>query len=441
MKKKQAGIVEEEKKEAGGHEFRVKDEKISDVTAKFHYGQSKAFRSDKRWVVVLAGLQSGKTCMGPYWLMEEIRQRGAGDYLVVSSSFPLLDKKALPEFKQVFIDDHNWGTYYESRKQFISKDGQVKVFFGTADKANSLESSTAKAAWCDEAGQDEFTRAAWEAIRGRLSIHRGRALFTTTLYNFGWLKSEFYDRWMDGDEDVEVVQFESIMNPAFPKEEFEEQRKRLPQWLFDMRYRGIYSKPAGLIYDSFDTACIVPRFELPKTYPRFVGHDFGFNNTAAVWVALEPPTGRYIIYRTYLAGGMSVPSHAAKFRQLSGSEAIQVKQGGSHQEQEIRDAYALAGWAISEPSTKSVQEQISTVYGLHKANRIIVFDDLYEYLHEKQTYSYELDEDYNRVDRISNKERYHLMDAERYIFNFFRPDVAERVGFGKRTIIPVQVAY
>ena len=45
------------------------------------------------------------------------------------------------------------------------------------------------------------------------------------------------------------------------------------------------------------------------------------------------------------------------------------------------------------------------------------------YLDEKQSYSYVLDEErnYQPTEKIENKERYHLMDAERYVLSDFNP--------------------
>jgi hypothetical protein len=69
---------------------------------RFHRGQWQAWQAQRRQVVVLAGTQGGKTTFGPAWLHREIQTAGPGDYLVVTPSFSLLDKKALPEFRKLF---------------------------------------------------------------------------------------------------------------------------------------------------------------------------------------------------------------------------------------------------------------------------------------------------------------------------------------------------
>jgi len=42
-------------------------------------------------------------------------------------------------------------------------------------------------------------------------------------------------------------------------------------------------------------------------------------------------------------------------------------------------------------------------------------------LDEIQSYAYELDDNYNAIDKIADKERYHLMDSMRYILSDFVP--------------------
>ena len=54
----------------------------------FHKGQWGAWDSGKRFILLLAGTQGGKTTFGPLWLWREIQQRGPGDYLVVTPTYP-----------------------------------------------------------------------------------------------------------------------------------------------------------------------------------------------------------------------------------------------------------------------------------------------------------------------------------------------------------------
>lgn len=394
----------------------------------FHPGQWKAWNSIRRIVAVIAGTQGGKTSFGPPWFYREIQQRGPGDYMVVTPTFPLLELKALPEFRRYFEDILALGHYKAApaRVFSFSEAGQLRtfgnsgydlrtnVFFGYAAEPESLESATAKAAWLDEAGQKRFKVASWEAIMRRLSIHRGRVLITTTPYNLGWLKQQVWDRWKAGDPNIEVARFESIANPLFSREEWEDARKRLPRWKFDMFYRAIFTRPAGLIYDSFnETLHKLPRFTIPDHWPRYLGLDFGGVNTVGLFYAQEPGSNRLYLYREYKAGSRTAKDHVVSL--LKGEPGIPFCVGGSKSEGQWRMEFRAAGLPVRGPAVADVEVGIDRVYGRHKAGELLVFEDCAGYLDEKLTYSRALDENGEPTEQIEDKNEFHFMDAERYI--------------------------
>jgi len=380
----------------------------------FHKGQTQAWESTKRFIFLLAGNQSGKTVFGCDWLYREIDTCGEGDYLIVSATFPLLEKKLEREFLTLFQDYHNLGKYNFSKKVFQFYDSDSRVFLCSADNPGSIESVTANAAWLDECGQEGFGRQAWDAVLRRVGratgFGAGRILGTTTLYNIsGWLKNEIYLRWLEGDPDIDVIQFDSIDCPGFPRDEYERAKATMPSWKFDLFYRGRYSKPAGLIYDAFDEkTCIIKRFPIPKEWTCYVGMDFGGSNTAAVFFALEPTTGNLYGYREYLAGGMSAAEHAQALRELSKDENIIKRVGGAASEDGWRESFSVADWRVSKPYIKDVEVGIDRVYAFHKLNKMFLFDDMTRLLEDFQTYSRELDERYEATEKIKEKERFHL---------------------------------
>ena len=395
------------------------------VRLNFHPGQTKAWESTKRFVFLLGGAQSGKTCWGPHWLLREIQRCGPGDYLAITATYPLLRLKMLPEFLYVFDTLFHLGVWRESDRVFVMHNG-TRVIFGSATNPESIESATAKAAWLDELGQEQFRRDAWDAVLRRLSLAKGRVLGTTTLYGYTWLKGEVFDRWEAGDPDIDVIQVDSIVNPAFPRDEYERARRTLPAWKFQLYYRGRYDKPAGLIYDVFDEqVCKLARFALPLEWPRYVGHDFGGVNTAAVWYAQDPGTGYLYVYRTYLKGGLSAYDHAQEFKRLSEGENIVKRVGGAQHEDGWRESFTAAGWPIAKPRQRDVEVGIDAVYGWHKKNSLFVFDDMKDYLDEKLSYSRKLDDKYEPTDEIRDKASYHLMDGERYLLSDFAPEAVE----------------
>lgn len=407
----------------------------------FHKGQWQAWESQKRFVAVLSGTQGGKTSFGPLWLYREIQRRGPGDYLIVTPTFTLLELKALPEFRNYFETVLQVGRYVSSpSKSFTFSDNgalrtfgrkpdqPTRVLFGYAADPESLESATAKAAWLDEAGQKKFKLASWDAILRRLSLAQGRVLITTTPYDLGWLKQRIWDRWKAKDPDIDVIRFDSTENPIFPPEEFERARRDLPAWKFDMFYRALFTRPAGMIYDCFDeTEHKCPRFTIPADWPRYLGLDFGGVNTAGLFYAKDPKSDppKYYLYREYKAGGRSAVEHVKHL--IEGEPGIPFAVGGSKSEDQWRREFAaggkvngqdVPGLPIRGPEFADVEVGIDRVYGAHKRGQIVVFDDLSGYLEQKQTYARELDKNGEPTEKIEDKASFHFMDAERYIIGY-----------------------
>lgn len=382
---------------------------------RLHPGQTKAWDSERRFIFIIAGTQSGKTSFGPWWLWREIKRNGAGDYLAVTATYDLFKLKMLPEMQVVFtqyLGKEGW--VFQASDRVIT-DGKTRIILRSANAPGGLESATAKAAWIDECGQDDFRLDSWEAVQRRLSLSRGRVLGTTTPYNLGWLKTEVYDRWRRGDGDYQVVQFRSTMNPKFPPEEYERARHTLPDWKFQMFYNGEFSRPAGMIYDCFDyDVHVVKPFELPKTWPVYVGIDFGGVNTATVWIAEDYERGAYYVFRETLEGGMSTVEHVKRANERATDVRVVSWAGGAKSETQQRMDWTAEGLPVNEPIVADVEAGIDRVYGLLKHKQLFVFDTCRGIIDEFGIYSRELDDLGQVTEKIKDKETYHRLDALRY---------------------------
>lgn len=407
-----------------------------------HTGQTKAWDCTARFPVISAGTQWGKTCLEPDWLRREINTRGDGDYLAVTASYPLLEMKLLPEFRYVFETAFKLGEYKDAKHciQFHHVPGgndkvkvidTTRIIFGSATSPESLESATAKAAIMDEAGQKQFLLGTWEAVQRRLSLSQGRCLFGTTLYNSGWFINDVYEPASRGEGGFALIQGDSIQNPVFPREEYERAMRTLPPWKFAMFYKGKFLRPAGMVYDSFDPAASkIPRFDIPRNWLIYVGHDFGSANPAAMFYAQDPATGTFYAFYEYMPGqGRTTYEHVQEFKKITAGYNVISRVGGNLTTEEgWRNDYTSQGWHIQAPkeNMKKVEQQIGRVYALHKLNKIKVFSDLHNYLDQKMSFSYELDEKYNPTDKLEDEQKYHLLAAERYILSDFTPETVRR---------------
>lgn len=407
-----------------------------DLRLKLHPGQLEAFDSQKRFVFVLAGTQGGKTSFGPLWILNEIRNCGEGDYIVATSTFKLFKLKLLPEILNLFCNSLEIGRYWrgdhviELRENLTGKfwakrsDDPMwgRIILTSAQQKGGIESATAKAAWLDEVGMDIFGLDQWDAVQRRVSIAQGRILGTTTLYNRGWLKQQIYDRWKLGDPEIEVIQFDSMMNPAFPKAEFERMRARAPEWKFNMFYRGKFDIPAGLIYGVFEDErdAIDPKtVDMNQAFPRHLGADFGPVHFGMLHLMTRPgPNGpEYVVYDEYLQGNKDIKDHVAYHKNQVAGTNFQGGYGGIKAEEQWRREFNLWGGDLALPAVTDYEVGIDIVYGVMKNHRLKVTKNCRRLLSEIGEYSRELDPNDEPTAKVKDKSKYHLLDCLRAVLS------------------------
>jgi hypothetical protein len=321
----------------------------------------------------------------------------------------------------------------------------TRIVFGYAENPDSLEAITAKAALLDECGQKSFKLQSFEALRRRISLNKGRALLTSTPYtNLHWLKTEVYDKFLRrgtdreerDDSEFDVVSFESIMNPAFPMEEWEREQRIMPKWKFDLFYRGKFTMPAGAIYDCFDRAVHVCKpFAINPHWPTYVGVDFGGANTAAIFFSENPADGKMYAFREYHPnsggdGSAQVPisEHARRLLAIIPSHNKYVV-GGAKSEQQWRTEFTQCGLHILTPDQPDVEVGLTRVYEALKTGRITFFDTCPRTIDSMMSYSRKIDDLGNVTDDIDDKAKFHLPDAVRYIISWvMRPKKGPLVG-------------
>lgn len=399
-----------------------------------HWGQKRVFESRAQHIAALWGSQCGKTELGPHWMYQEMLERGNGDYMVVSSAYPLMDRKLIPVYLSYFCDYLGIASrkkdYKDAKKKLNITGGGLDctIFFGSAKNANSLEAATAKAAHLDEVGQDDFTLASYDAVLRRVSSHNGRILYTTTLYNFAWLKTQVYDRWVQGDPDYEVIQCDSIVRPGYSKTVWEDRKRKMPDWKFKMQYRGLFERPAGVIYSDFDeTIHLIKMPAIPMKWNWHVGIDPGAVHTALVWVAEEPATNKYYIVHSYLdESKITTKEHVKKAMKFSEySRVVRWVGGAKTNEEQFRLDWTAEGIHVRQPEISDVESQIDRIITLLKEKRLFIVDndentvstdDEMSLVDEFRSYSRELDENGKPTDRIKDDKKFHKLAACRYVF-------------------------
>jgi len=405
--------------------------------------------SDAAIVAYIAGSQSGKTSVSPWWMAKEVERRGAGDYLAVTATYDLYKLRMLPAYLRVFCNILKIGKYWAVDKiielrpsrgvPFQAERSQdpmwARIILRSAQSPGGLESTTANAVHADEAGQDAFGLDAWRAITRRIYASGGRVLVTSTLYNLGWLKRQLMDPIADiaptkiitdtgeilvthgniGTRTIDLIQADSVINPAFSKSSWEDARATMPDDTFQLFFRGRVAKLRSLVYDCFSVqehTC--EPFDIPSFWPRFVGIDPVGDRIAAVWLAWDRDHLKLYAYRVYLEPfGETTHGHAQNIMNLSKDERVFGWVGGGPSERQARTDWEAAGIPIVEPTATNVWVGIGRVYSLFKTGNLVIFRSCDELISELLSMRRKQIGDNYTMD-ILNKDVYHSADALRY---------------------------
>lgn len=347
-------------------------------------------------MAVIAGTGGGKTFLGPWWLAEQIKEYPSERWMVISPTYKMLQRTTMKEL----VDDYRGtcleGEYKEQKGQYLLPDGGI-IYAGSADRPETLEGVQVRGVWGDEAGQ--YKRLVWTIIQARIGQKMGKALLTTTPYALNWLYSEFYQRWRDGDPDYDVIQFVSIDNPHYPKEEFARAKRTFNEQLFAMRYLGEFRRMEGLVYSDWKAENIIEPFEIPKDWRLIGGIDFGFHNPfVSLDIAIDSDGVHYVCSEHYRSG-MLLKDHG---KNLDGRITYSADPSAK---QEIEELKGL-GMAI-EPANNEVEMGIQKVTELIRDRRLKVFKTCQNLIDEFETYH--RDEKGKII-----KENDHALDALRY---------------------------
>lgn len=376
--------------------------------------QAKAISSHKRFIALIGGTGGGKTYTGPMWLYQEISKFPKEQFFIIAPTYKMLIRATAPTLVEIFRGTQAEGEYKPSLGQYILPTGGV-IWFGSADRPETLEAGQYKAAWLDEAGQMKYQ--VWVVIQARLGQKLGRALLTTTPYAMNWLYLEFYKRFIANDSDYDVIQFVSTDNPLYPKEEYERAKATLDLRLFEMRYKGLFRKMEGLCYPDFNTNHIIDDFKIPEDWRRGGGMDFGFNNPSVVlYGAIDNDDVLYICKEIYKKGSL-----------LSDLASIMEKEIMTYADpsgkQHIEELLAL-GVEI-ESADNEVNAGIEKVNERIKTGRFKIFKSCKNTIDEFETYHWIEGRD------KPEKENDHCMDALRYLIMGLDSDKGSYAGWSK----------
>lgn len=397
-----------------------------EIQFELHAKQQQAWKHledpSKRDVVLLSGVQGGKTIFGCFamrWLIEELHQNKPYNWVIGAPTYKIMEQSTLPTFKKIF--GPRLGNYNGKDAAYNLKEGGV-VYFRTSTDPDAVEGiPDCKGGWMDEAGK--CSRQFWVNFQGRVARLQGKLIFTTTWYNLGWLYKEIWKPWKEHTRsDIGLVYFNSAENPTFPSEELERQRQILSRTEFSRKYLGEPSKPEGLIFPDFGEQNIIEPFNLPDRTTYYAGLDWGFDHPTAMVIRAFPGDGKAYTVSVFKERNLSASQQIDMIKAKCRLYNVKMIYAGHDRPEMIKELNAqgipCVKYFEGNQNFREVNAGNSKHGELIKSRRYLVFkgieglDDLEE---EYATYQWDRDEDveYTQKEKPRNIND-DLMAAERY---------------------------
>lgn len=181
----------------------------------------------------------------------------------------------------------------------------------------------------------------------------------------------------------------------------------------EARTKGIPAMGSGLIYPVLDSELLVSPFAIPDHWPRCFGMDFGWHNTAAVFMAHDQDNDVVYLCGEYLAGHLTPDKHAFELIKQGANWIPGAYDGageGALQDDgaNLVDLYSQSGIRNWTPADKrSVGKGIYTVLQRMETGKLKIFSSLTKLMTEKRMYIRDKE---GKIKKGND----HLMDAMRY---------------------------
>jgi len=404
-----------------------------EIPYSFHGGNEEVFYCRDTESVVAGPAETGKTLAQLTRLHLLAYKYPGAQFSIIRLKKTDLYGSAIRTFTRDILTNYGPGVtvYGGAYPQWYDYPGGSRIWLGGLDDPGKTLSSERDGIYVNQA--EELGLPAWEFLT-RCVTGRGAVMpytFLTGDCNPGppthWIKS----RAKTG----KLKLFESTHrdNPTlWDGEEWTEQGQRTLKVLSDMTgsrllrlYHGLWAAPEGAIYDIFepevgaygdDQKHVVRAFDIPATWPRAVGIDPFGAEIAAVWLAFDPVNQILNVYREYSEPfGLTVAGHAENIKRLSEGEPVFAWVCGAKAERAWRLEFQAAGLPVIEPPISDVWIGIDRVYQLLKDWRLVIHDSCPGLISEKGEYRRKMSKDGIATEVIADKDRFHLLDALRYI--------------------------
>jgi PBSX family phage terminase large subunit len=129
------------------------------------------------------------------------------------------------------------------------------------------------------------------------------------------------------------------------------------------RYRlGLWVAAEGVIWDGYDPAVhVIPAFEIPADWPRFLSIDWGFTHPLVVQWWAEDPDGRLFRYRELYRTGLLASEAGEIVKRINTETGERITRAVSDHASGDRAAFTKASGIRTHPADKAVDVGLQTV--------------------------------------------------------------------------------
>lgn len=402
----------------------------------FYGGVREAILCKDREVILSGPAETGKT-LGLLWKLNVIAHKYKGASLVMArKTLESTYSTVLVTFqKKVLQPGNKTGTYasgiraYGGEKpQWFDYPSGSRIWMAGMDKSSKVLSAEHDIIYVNQC--EELSLPDWEVLTTRCTGRAGNIPNPQMIGDCNPAAPTHWIRSRAQTERLTLIENTHFDNPTLfdPKTgEITEQGERTFKTLDALtgaRYsrlrQGLWAAPEGAIYSVFDEERHKVRaFNVPHLWPRIVGIDPLGAYVVALWLALDPVNRVLNVYREYYEPfGAATPAHARKIIGRCAGETIFAWIGGGPAERAARTDWSAAGIPLLEPPIKDVWLGIDRVSSLLADHSLVIHDSCPNLLSEIGSYVRKQGRDGVFEDRIVNKDRFHCLDALRYVVSW-----------------------
>lgn len=239
--------------------------------------QSKIFRDESRFKVVVAGRRFGKTVLA-LWSLIAVAYNKQNSICWYTAPTYRQAKQIAWSMLRGFLPQEAIASRNETDLSLTLINGSIIALRG-ADNYDSLRGVGLDALVLDEYA--DMAAEVWtEVLRPSLSDKRGSALFIGTPAGFNHL----YNLWIEAETkpDWKAWQFTTADGGNVPPEELEAARLDLDERTYKQEYLASFESMTGRVYSEFDRHLNVSADLVDTGVELLVGMDFNINPMSAV---------------------------------------------------------------------------------------------------------------------------------------------------------------